>query len=67
MGIGVHHLTIPWAMLSYHPELEGYHTDITEDQVQGAPAFYGDDHGWPGLEREQELRDYWSKVAQRAS
>ena len=30
MGLGVHHLTLPWEMLTYDRELEGYHTDITE-------------------------------------
>ena len=47
LGLGVHHHTVPWDKLSYDTELEGYRTDVTEDQVQGAPAFYGDDRVWP--------------------
>ena len=65
MGIGVHHLTIPWEMPTYDRELEGYHTDITEDQVRNAPAFYGEGQAWPGPEREEQLRNYWSSAAQR--
>jgi len=61
-GLGVQHHTIPWDKLSYDKELEGYRTDVTEAQVQGAPAFYGDDTVWPDRRREQEMRDYWHDV-----
>src|SRR5687767_10937573 len=62
LGIGVHHRTVPWDKLSYDRALEGYRTDITEEQVQDAPSFYGgegDDLVWPDRKREKELRDYW--------
>jgi len=62
LGIGVHHRTIPWDKLTYAKDLEGYRTNITEEQVQDAPAFYGvegDDLVWPDRKREKELRDYW--------
>ena len=64
LGIGVHHLTIPWDMLTYDRELEGYHTDITEDQVRNAPAFYAEGQAWTGPDREQQLRNYWNNAAQ---
>lgn len=59
LGLGVQHRTVPWDKLSYDTELEGYRTDVTEAQVQAAPAFYGDDQVWPDRRREQEMRDYW--------
>ncbi|QRM29804.1 PRC-barrel domain-containing protein [Microvirga sp. VF16] len=62
LGLGVHHHTIPWEKLSYDTELEGYRTDVTEAQVQGAPSFYGDDQVWPDRKREQEMRDYWHDI-----
>jgi PRC-barrel domain len=62
LGMGVHHHTIPWDKLSYDKELEGYRTDVTEAQVQSAPAFYGDDRIWPDRKREQEMRDYWHDI-----
>ena len=65
LGLGVHHITIAWDVLAYDPELEGYHTDITEDQVRNAPAFYAEGQAWPGPEREEQLRNYWSSAAQR--
>ena len=61
LGIGVHHRTIPWGKLSYVRDLEGYRTDITKEQVQGAPSFCieGDDEVWPDRKRQQEMREYW--------
>jgi len=65
MGMGVHHLTIPWEMLSYDSQLEGYHTDISESQVRNAPMFYDEGQAWPDRQREQALRDYWSRTSHR--
>jgi len=62
LGLGVHHHTVPWEKLAYDTELEGYRTDVTEAQVQAAPAFYGDDRIWPDRKREQEMRDYWHDI-----
>jgi hypothetical protein len=61
LGIGVHHRTVPWDKLSYARDLEGYRTDITKEQVQGAPSFCieGDDELWPDRKRQQEMRAYW--------
>jgi hypothetical protein len=59
LGVGVHHRTIPWDKLTYDTGLHGYRTDITEEQVRDAPAFYGDDEVWPDKKREQEMWDYW--------
>jgi PRC-barrel domain len=59
LGIGAHEHTIPWNKLSYDTRLNGYRTDITEEQLRGAPPLYGDGEVWPDRKREKELRDYW--------
>jgi hypothetical protein len=62
LGIGAHHRTVPWDKLSYDKALEGYRTEITEEQVRDAPSFYGgegEDLVWPDRKRQKELRDYW--------
>jgi hypothetical protein len=59
LGLGEHHHAIPWEKLSYDKGLGGYRTDITAEQVRGAPAFYGDEMVWPDRERENKARDYW--------
>jgi hypothetical protein len=42
-------------------QARGYRTNITEEQLQGAPTFYRDrDYDWTDRRREQELHDYYS-------
>lgn len=62
LGIGSHHVTIPWDKLAYDKELEGYRTDITERQVRSAASRYGDKGGLPDPRRQQELREYWDDL-----
>jgi sporulation protein YlmC with PRC-barrel domain len=65
LGIGTHHHTIPWEKLEYDTRFGGYRSEITEEQLRGAPAFdKGDDENrvagtWPGREHEQVLHDFW--------
>jgi hypothetical protein len=59
LGMGVHHHTIPWNMLAYDRELEGYRTDITEEQLQAAPVFETEHRSWLDRRREREMQDYW--------
>ncbi|MGX1788210.1 PRC-barrel domain-containing protein [Bosea sp. NPDC055332] len=60
LGIGSHHVTIPWEKLTYDKELEGYRTDITEAQVRGAAVLYGDKGALPDQKRQQDMSDYWN-------
>ena len=42
------------------PNIGGFRTDITEEQLRGAPTFYRDrDYAWNDRGREKELHDYW--------
>ncbi|WP_112664280.1 PRC-barrel domain-containing protein [Microvirga flavescens] len=62
LGLGEEAYTIPWAKLKYDTSLGGYRTDITEEELSGAPDFYRDtgrDYDWSDRERERELHDYW--------
>jgi sporulation protein YlmC with PRC-barrel domain len=60
LGIGEEEHTIPWSKLNYDTSLGGYRTDITEEQLRGAPSFYRErDYDWSDRRREQELHDYW--------
>lgn len=58
LGMGVHHRTIPWDNLKYDTELGGYRTNMSEGQVQSAPAFHGDGEIGPDHNRHQELRSH---------
>ena len=60
MGLGEEEHTIPWKKLDYDTSLGGYRTDITEDQLRGAPTFSRDrSYDWSDRDRERELHDYW--------
>ena len=54
LGMGSEEHTIPWSKLTYDTNLGGYRTDITEEQLRGAPAFSRDrDWDWNDRNREQ--------------
>jgi len=44
LGIGSAQTPLPWGKLSYDVRLDGYVTDITKDQLQGAPDVPNDWH-----------------------
>jgi len=47
---------LPWGKLNYDHNLGGYRTDITEIQLQKAPAFARqEDHDWSDLRGRDEL------------
>lgn len=60
LGLGEDSYTLPWGKLDYDTELGGYRTDITSDQVKGAPDFYrSDNYAWRDRERERDLHSYY--------
>jgi sporulation protein YlmC with PRC-barrel domain len=59
LSIGSHEHTIPWDKLRYDTRLGGYRTDVTEEQLRGAPSVFADREVWPDRPREQEVHDYW--------
>ena len=68
LGMGAEQHSIPWNKLTYDTNLGGYRTDITEQQLRGAPAFSRDaNYDWSDRNRERELhshygaRPYWDQ------
>jgi hypothetical protein len=60
LGMGAEEHAIPWNKLTYDTKLGGYRTDITEEQLRGAPAFSRDSNfDWNDRAREQELHRYY--------
>jgi hypothetical protein len=60
LGFGSDEYAIPWSKLHYDTRLEGYRTDITEDQLRNAPSFSRRrDHDWSDQQSERELHDYY--------
>jgi hypothetical protein len=64
MGFGQEEYAIPWRKLDYDTSLEGYRTDITEEQLRGAPGFSCDhDEDWSDRSREQALHEHYRVTA----
>jgi hypothetical protein len=59
LGIGSDYYPIPWASLTYDTSLGGYRTNITEQQLQGAPKYAGDSWDWDDRERGRRVYDYY--------
>jgi hypothetical protein len=59
LGIGSDYYPIPWASLNYDTSLGGYRTNITEQQLQGAPKYAGDSWDWDDRERGRRVYDYY--------
>jgi PRC-barrel domain len=60
LGMGSEEHSIPWGKLTYDTNLGGYRTDVTENQLRGAPAFSRDRNwNWSDRSREQELHNYY--------
>ena len=63
LGIGEQEHVVPWSKLTYDPGLGGFRTDITEQQLKGAPSFSRDSsYDWTDRERERELHDDYRSV-----
>jgi hypothetical protein len=60
LGMGEEEHAVPWSKLTYDTNLGGYRTEITEQQLRGAPTFTRDsDWDWSDRSRERQLHDYY--------
>jgi hypothetical protein len=60
MGIGNDYYPIPWDALKYDTSLGGYRTNITEEQLKGAPKYQGESWDWEDFERRRKVSDYYN-------
>ena len=59
LGIGSDYYPIPWASLTYDTSLGGYRTNITEQQLKGAPKYTGTNWDWEDRARGRKVYDYY--------
>jgi hypothetical protein len=50
LGIGEDYYPLPWSLLKYNTNLDGYELDITDQQLKGAPR-YGQYESWDWSDR----------------
>ncbi|QUS40662.1 PRC-barrel domain containing protein [Tardiphaga alba] len=59
-GIGDDHYPLPWQTLKYDTELGGYLTNVTKDQLEGAPKYSNEaDWDWQDTGRYRKVDDYY--------
>jgi sporulation protein YlmC with PRC-barrel domain len=61
LGLGGDEYTIPWNQLNYDTSLNGYVTNITEEELKGSPPFgrNADDDNYFDRANEATLYDYY--------
>ncbi|MGF0540570.1 PRC-barrel domain-containing protein [Agrobacterium sp. ES01] len=58
LGIGHDHYPLPWAKLTYDEDLGGYRTDVSKEQVEGAPKYENDNDDWSS-DRGRQIYDHY--------
>lgn len=63
LGVGAHVCPIPWELLTYDVDRDGYTVDISRTQIEKAPAMKLDETDRP-IDRayEEEVNSYWKTM-----
>jgi sporulation protein YlmC with PRC-barrel domain len=64
MGIGEDYYPLPWNLLTYNPQLEGYEVNIGEQELKDAPK-YGihETWDWNAPRRVRSIDDHWGLMS----
>jgi len=59
LGMGDDHYPIPWSQLTYDTRLGGYRTNVSREQLEGAPKYSGEDWDWEDRDRGRQVYEYY--------
>ena len=59
LGMGKDFYAIPWDALKYDTSLDGYRTDITREQVEGAPGRADSTFDWDDEHWNEQLHEHY--------
>jgi hypothetical protein len=60
LGMGQKHAPIPWARLTYDPNLGAYRVELSDEELRNAPATTpGQEFDWGDRSREIEIHNYY--------
>ncbi len=60
LGMGHDHFPVPWAQLDYDTNLGGYRTNISKEQLDGAPKYGKDEEwDWDDKARGRKVHEYY--------
>jgi hypothetical protein len=61
LGMGHDHYPVPWSTLDYDTRLEGYRTNISKQQLEGAPKYASESEwDWSDKTRGRRVYDYYN-------
>ena len=61
LGIGEDYYPLPWSVLDYVPEKEGFVVPITKEQLNSAPSYgANDDFDWGDRTSVEQIRKHYS-------
>jgi hypothetical protein len=67
LGLGHSHYPVPWSALKYDTSLDGFRTNVTEQQLKDAPEFSDDswqDRDWEvRTHRHYGAPEYWQSAS----
>jgi len=60
IGIGQKHLPIPWSRLNYDPDSGAYQLDLSDEELELAPAYEANkEFDWGDRSEEVRIHDYY--------
>jgi hypothetical protein len=60
LGIGDDHYPIPWSKLSYDERVDGYRTDVSKAELEGAPKYRSDEEfDWENRETSMGVYNHY--------
>jgi sporulation protein YlmC with PRC-barrel domain len=63
LGVGGQVHPVPWELLTYNVDLDGYTVDLTRDQLKNAPAFRLDEDDRPQSRRsDDQMSQYYGTM-----
>jgi hypothetical protein len=60
LGVGEDYYPLPWSLLSYNTELDGYEVNVSDQQLKGAPKYAkAQSWDWSSRANDQMVYDYY--------
>lgn len=60
LGLGEKYHPVPWHVLTYDTQTEGYVIDADKERLQGAPNFAAGEEPFSHPDYDRQVRNYWS-------
>ena len=60
LGMGDNYYPLPWSVLTYNPDLDGYEVNLSEQQLKNAPKYFlHENWDWSDRARIQQVSHFY--------